>query len=213
MNKRLISSPAQSSEYGPPSHGDAYEQELIWQHYTNTIQASKILNLDLDKIDNLAKSDLDQNQDITNNFKKSHFIIINQYNKENKENYFFIIIFYVFYSHYFLIIQIIEKKKLCILQPLFSDNTNLTFCFLSNSQYTFSKQINIGKNNCEFNQLFKDEIYNFNSEFILHDSSNNETSEIIISLISCITGYLKEVGIYHFFTKRQLLMKIINCNH
>ena len=56
MNKRLISSPAQSSEHGPPSHSDAYEQELIWQHYTNTIQSSKILNLDLDKIDNLVKT-------------------------------------------------------------------------------------------------------------------------------------------------------------
>ena len=49
VNQRLISSPAQSPEHGPPTHGDAYEQELIWMHYNNTIQAAKILNVDLDK--------------------------------------------------------------------------------------------------------------------------------------------------------------------
>ena len=52
VHQRLISSPAQSPEQGPPSHGDAYEQELNWQHCTNTIEAAKILNFDLDQIEN-----------------------------------------------------------------------------------------------------------------------------------------------------------------
>lgn len=43
---RLVSSPTFSPEQGPRTNGNAYEQELIWQHYSNTIQAAKILNVD-----------------------------------------------------------------------------------------------------------------------------------------------------------------------
>lgn len=44
--ERLVSSPAQSPEQGTVSHGNAYEQELIWQHYKNTIEAANILGID-----------------------------------------------------------------------------------------------------------------------------------------------------------------------
>ncbi|OHT06867.1 hypothetical protein TRFO_25044 [Tritrichomonas foetus] len=43
---RLVSSPTYSPEQGPRTNGNAYEQELIWQHYHNTIKAAKILNVD-----------------------------------------------------------------------------------------------------------------------------------------------------------------------
>lgn len=47
---RLVSSPTYSPEQGPRTAGNAYEQELIWQHYHNTIKAAQILNVDKDLI-------------------------------------------------------------------------------------------------------------------------------------------------------------------
>lgn len=47
-NERLVFSPAQSPEQGTSGHGNAYEQELVWQHYNNTIRAAEILNVDGD---------------------------------------------------------------------------------------------------------------------------------------------------------------------
>lgn len=40
---RLVSSPSFSPEQGPVSAGNTYEQELIWQLYTNTIEAAEAL--------------------------------------------------------------------------------------------------------------------------------------------------------------------------
>lgn len=54
--QRLVSSPAQSPEQGTASHGDPYEQELIWQLNRNIIEAAKILKVDLDLIDNWTKT-------------------------------------------------------------------------------------------------------------------------------------------------------------
>ena len=47
-NERLVFSPAQSPEQGTAGHGNAYEQELVWQHYNNTIRAAEILKVDGD---------------------------------------------------------------------------------------------------------------------------------------------------------------------
>lgn len=48
--QRLVFSPAQSPEQGTAGHGNAYEQELIWQHYTNTIRAAELLKIDGDLV-------------------------------------------------------------------------------------------------------------------------------------------------------------------
>lgn len=40
---RLISSPTYSPEHGPVEAGNTFDQELIWQLYTNTIEAAKVL--------------------------------------------------------------------------------------------------------------------------------------------------------------------------
>lgn len=48
--QRLVFSPAQSPEQGTAGNGNAYEQELIWQHYNNTIRAAKVLNVDSEHI-------------------------------------------------------------------------------------------------------------------------------------------------------------------
>ncbi|OHT17186.1 hypothetical protein TRFO_41230 [Tritrichomonas foetus] len=47
---RLVSSPTFSPEHGPRTNGNVYEQELIWQHYHNTIKSARILNVDSDLI-------------------------------------------------------------------------------------------------------------------------------------------------------------------
>ncbi|KAK8850298.1 hypothetical protein M9Y10_018427 [Tritrichomonas musculus] len=47
---RLVSSPTYSPEQGPRTNGNAYEQELIWQHYHNTIRAAQVLKVDSDLI-------------------------------------------------------------------------------------------------------------------------------------------------------------------
>lgn len=45
-NNRTITSPSSSPEHGPPTNGNTYEQTNIWQHFTNTLMAAKILNVD-----------------------------------------------------------------------------------------------------------------------------------------------------------------------
>lgn len=47
---RIISSPTYSPEHGPRTNGNAYEQELIWQLYEDTIKAAEILGVDADKV-------------------------------------------------------------------------------------------------------------------------------------------------------------------
>lgn len=47
---RLVSAPAYSPELGPYTLGNAYEQELIWQLYEDTITAAELLNVDADLV-------------------------------------------------------------------------------------------------------------------------------------------------------------------
>ncbi|REE69734.1 S-layer family protein [Paenibacillus taihuensis] len=44
----LVSSPSYSPEHGPLTVGTSYEQELIWQLFTDVIQASEVLGVDPD---------------------------------------------------------------------------------------------------------------------------------------------------------------------
>jgi uncharacterized protein YjdB len=44
----LVSTPGVSPEHGSLSIGDSYDQELIWQLFTNCIEASEVLGLDTD---------------------------------------------------------------------------------------------------------------------------------------------------------------------
>lgn len=48
-NNRIITSPTFSPEHGPPTSGNTYEQTILWQHFTNTLTAAKILNVDKDQ--------------------------------------------------------------------------------------------------------------------------------------------------------------------
>lgn len=45
-NNRTITSPTSSPEQGPPTNGNTFEQTNLWQHFTNTLNAAKILNVD-----------------------------------------------------------------------------------------------------------------------------------------------------------------------
>lgn len=47
---RLVSSPTFSPEQGPRTNGNAYEQELIWQLYEDTVKAAEALGVDADKV-------------------------------------------------------------------------------------------------------------------------------------------------------------------
>ncbi|WP_291764985.1 glycosyl hydrolase family 95 catalytic domain-containing protein [Blautia sp.] len=49
---RLVSAPAYSPEHGPRTLGNAYEQELIWQLYEDTITAAELLGVDQDLMEN-----------------------------------------------------------------------------------------------------------------------------------------------------------------
>lgn len=48
--QRYVSSPSYSPENGPIVSGASYDQQFIWQHFENTIQAAKILGEDDDLI-------------------------------------------------------------------------------------------------------------------------------------------------------------------
>lgn len=47
---RLVMAPSYSPEHGPRTAGNTYEQSLIWQLYSDTSRAAKILGEDADKI-------------------------------------------------------------------------------------------------------------------------------------------------------------------
>lgn len=47
---RLVSAPTYSPEHGPRTLGNAYEQELIWQLYEDTIIAAETLGVDAEKV-------------------------------------------------------------------------------------------------------------------------------------------------------------------
>ena len=44
--KRYVSAPSYSPENGPIANGASYDQQFIWQHFENTIQAAQILGVD-----------------------------------------------------------------------------------------------------------------------------------------------------------------------
>ena len=52
---RLLSAPAYSPELGPYTLGNAYEQELIWQLYEDTITAAELLDVDKDLVEQWKK--------------------------------------------------------------------------------------------------------------------------------------------------------------
>lgn len=46
--QRYVSAPSYSPEHGPIVNGASYDQQFIWQHFENTIQAAEILGVDSD---------------------------------------------------------------------------------------------------------------------------------------------------------------------
>lgn len=48
--KRYVSAPSYSPENGPIANGVAYDQQFIWQHFENTIQAAETLGVDQELI-------------------------------------------------------------------------------------------------------------------------------------------------------------------
>lgn len=48
--QRYVSGPSYSPENGPIVNGASYDQQLIWQHFENTIQAAEILGVDEDLV-------------------------------------------------------------------------------------------------------------------------------------------------------------------
>ncbi len=48
--QRYVSAPSYSPENGPIVNGASYDQQLIWQHFENTIQAAEILGVDADLV-------------------------------------------------------------------------------------------------------------------------------------------------------------------
>ncbi|MBQ1217648.1 MAG: glycoside hydrolase family 95 protein [Clostridia bacterium] len=47
---KLVSSPTSSPEHGPRTHGNTYEQSLIWQLYEDTVSAAEALGVDSDLV-------------------------------------------------------------------------------------------------------------------------------------------------------------------
>lgn len=48
--QRYVSAPSYSPEHGPIVNGASYDQQFIWQHFENTIQAARILGVDEDLV-------------------------------------------------------------------------------------------------------------------------------------------------------------------
>lgn len=48
--KRYVSAPSYSPENGPIANGVSYDQQFIWQHFENTIQAAQALGADADLV-------------------------------------------------------------------------------------------------------------------------------------------------------------------
>ncbi|MEI3150731.1 MAG: hypothetical protein V8S55_04380 [Mediterraneibacter faecis] len=48
--QRYVSAPSYSPENGPIVNGASYDQQFIWQHFENTIQAAETLGVDADLV-------------------------------------------------------------------------------------------------------------------------------------------------------------------
>ena len=165
-------------------------------HCIFTKQKIKVINKHIDKVISeysflYISSDHGDNfkEKIVQNMIDSKVIIINQF--ENKigdgKNKYFIIGF----KH---TIIVIKQMSITFISDLFSNNSNLIICFLSNAKQIFDQYYKIKYNLLEYDSIFGNDILNFNMRVeiinLLHTPITRQFLQIWKSILSCISGYL-----------------------
>ena len=165
-------------------------------HCIFTKQKIKVINKHIDKVISeysflYISSDHGDNfkEKIVQNMIDSKVIIINQF--ENKigdgKNKYFIIGFK-------RTIIVIKQMSITFISDLFSNNSNLIICFLSNAKQIFDQYYKIKYNLLEYDSIFGNDIFNFNMRVeiinLLHTPITRQFLQIWKSILSCISGYL-----------------------
>ena len=142
-----------------------------------------IKNYTLHYFNNEINSDV--KKDIFDNIKQSKAVILYQdKNIDTKDQYFFI--------GFEKTIIIINLASLILLKPLFSNNSDLSICFLSNDQDIFNQFIDLPYKRIDLDSNYISEIKNFHKNFNFHPIRRDDSSiiKILNSISLCISSYL-----------------------
>lgn len=98
-------------------------------------------------------------------------------------------------THFFIIglkdsLILIKQTLISILYPFFPNNNEFTILFLPNTKDNFNKYIEIRNRQIEIDQVFLEEISNFNQKIIIMQKTGPLITEMNDSISPCITGYL-----------------------
>lgn len=153
------------------------------------LQNSKILNAKLNNVISeysffeLSNNfNFDKNNQIIKNFKESKVIIIDEIEKEL--NKYFIISFKK-------TLVFVNQNSASLINLLFSNNSNLSICFLSDIKQVFDQYHDTKYTNIVKDQFFEMEIKSFNFQLSISKKSFFEEKHPIWEDIkSCISGYL-----------------------
>ena len=136
------------------------------------------INFENKKIDSIIKNytffhvtqelSFDQNQKIFKDYESSNLVIVEYYNKLNKngnDQFFFIL----FNKN----VMIIKQSLILLLQSLFSFSNKPIFSFLSNSKGIFDSNIKIKYNEIQDHLNIDDDIYYLNEYFSYRGNKHN----------------------------------------
>ncbi|KAK8883485.1 hypothetical protein M9Y10_042577 [Tritrichomonas musculus] len=122
--------------------------------------------------------DFNKNQSVINNFNESKLAIIHQFTKENIN---------VYVICFKKTLMIFDDNSISLLQTFLSENSNLTVYFLFRQ---IPEYFNIIKNQKIIDNIFIQEISNFDKKFVFNKRLNDKMEEIWKTVRSCISGYL-----------------------
>ncbi|KAK8870232.1 hypothetical protein M9Y10_008109 [Tritrichomonas musculus] len=127
------------------------------------------------------ESDLEKNQEVLENLKKSSIITIDQYEEEKQDKYFILIFRQTLIS--------IKQSSTSTIHKLLSIHPNLTICFLNNTKDIFDQLINIQYKLMQTHPKFEEEISNFKEDIFYFGLSIT-----FDKILSSISGYLISEG-------------------
>lgn len=178
----------------------------IFAYFTKIWPKIEISNQELNKVINgylffYVSKELnpEQNDYLFQQLSISKVAIFDHYKsiESNQEEQFLIIVFEN-------TIICIKSQSINLLHPLFSSNSNLKFCFLSNAESIFDQNSNIKYSRSNFDKYLKNDINNINQKICIRTSHNSRTMNIIETILSSIFGYLIEKCYIKLFQNKKI---------
>ena len=132
------------------------------------------------------------------NLSSSSIMMIDYYEKSDDK-------FFIICIENFIIF--ISKSSLPLLSTIFTNDANLSVCFMSDSKSHFEQFFNVKFNEIEYDSVFQNEIYNFNQFFYVPRTYSHSHVQIWNIIRSTVSGYLIKRG-YQKSMKNRLNEKI-----